>query len=97
MAGKSRGGKKDQLENKSEVLETIFKERLEEMYRSGLKQGVFAVCSVVLDKLSDQTKTAEDKLSDVESFVSHFSATKEKEEDSTQDSAQESEVEGGEI
>ena len=51
-------------------LKQAFKSGFEKQFRNGLAQGMYATCKVVYDKLSDDGKSAEDRLKDVIAFCS---------------------------
>lgn len=63
--------KKKPAQRHNDVLFTAtVRKELQNQRSAGLKQGVYAVCKVVLDKAVDPDKTAEEKLQDIISFVS---------------------------
>lgn len=55
-----------------EELMMSFKQKLEEQFRRGLAQGMFAACKVMLDKASDEQKTTEELVEDIKVFCSQI-------------------------
>ena len=51
-------------------LESEFRQRFQEIHSSGVKQGVTAICSVILEKARDESKTYEERISGIVQFCS---------------------------
>jgi len=49
-------------------LKMSFRLRLEEQFKSGLAQGMYAALKIVYDKTKDETKTPEERLESIRQF-----------------------------
>lgn len=57
------------MNNNTETkLREIFEAELRKQFRKGLLQGSVAICSVILDKTNDSSKTPEKIIADIQHF-----------------------------
>lgn len=53
-----------------QVFKQVVTDGLRKQHSSGIAQGAYAMCKVVLDKATDESKTIEQRLNDVIAFCS---------------------------
>ena len=51
-----------------EKINMVFREHLENQFRNGITQGMYAACKVIYGKAIDDTKTAEERISEIIAF-----------------------------
>ena len=63
-----------------EKIKMTFRNNLEKQFRNGLAQGMFAACKVMYDRITDESKSAEEKINAVLEFCGPIARSKDAKE-----------------